>query len=166
MFSSSFSALQKFYGTRGIRHLTGLRNPVIYSRFRGARYGLKFLCKMGIHEKTKMLTCDAQFPLLVPQHKLVVLSELILRTNVRLKSGRFDLNFAQGVISFHADSLLCSQEVVEETAGRLTALAAMACDFLTPAVRLCLDTDTLPVDALKTAFFEKTNIRIDKNLSA
>ncbi len=90
-------------------------------------------------------------PIRVPEGCRPAVAETIIRANSGLKVGKFELDFAEGVIRFHVAHILCGDMLDDGLFGTVFSTALSMLSRYTPAILSVVYGNEAPADAVRCA---------------
>jgi hypothetical protein len=96
-------------------------------------------------------------PVLVPAGARAVIAEAVARTNFCMQVGKFELDYDQGDLRFHAAQILSDDDLEDETIGRLLGTTMVMLNTYLPAFLSVIYGNELPKEALMHAAPDRFN---------
>ena len=90
-------------------------------------------------------------PVRVPQGSRPAIAETLVRANCGLKVGKFEMDYDEGDLRFHASQLLPTDTLEDETIARLIGTTMAMLNTYLPAVLSVIYGNELPKDAIRHA---------------
>lgn len=119
----------------------------IFAAFRGRSGSYRIYANVG--EDDDVFQVLGLVPNAVPEGSRPAIAETIARANYGLQVGKFELDFSDGEIRFHAYDILCGGMLDDDTIHRLLGTTLAMLDRYVPAILSVIYGNESPEDAIR-----------------
>jgi hypothetical protein len=144
--NAAYEKLIHHLDEHNVRYLMGDDNRSICADFRGEVGTYRIFATVDPDDG--LFQVFGNSPVYVPEGCRPAIAETVTRANYGLKVGKFEMDFGDGELRFHASQLLPDDTLEDETIERLIGTTMAMLNMYLPAILSVIYGNELPKDAI------------------
>lgn len=145
--NATYERLIHLLNVREIRYLTNGDSQSVRTDLVGEVGTYRIAAQ--VDEEARLFQVFGYSPIRIPEGGRPAIAETAMRANYGLRLGKFEMDFADGEVRFHASQVLTDEGLAERVIDRLIGSTIAMLDTYLPAILSVIYGNELPKDAIQ-----------------